>query len=73
MSKIACPVQAMVAGDELRVVVFVSVDGGANEWQFGEQVHGVLKVVIPVFGLIGACLVGPEELALPLQMQQTHR
>lgn len=63
----------MVAGDELRVVIFVSVDGGADEWQFGQQVHGVFKVVVPVFGLIGACLVSPEELALRLQMQQTHR
>lgn len=54
-------------------MVLVAVDGGADVGQLGEQVHRVLEVVLPVFGLVGARLVGLEEFAVHLLTQQTYR
>lgn len=36
------------------VSVEVVVDLGGNRWQLGDQVHAVLKAVLPVFALVGA-------------------
>ena len=53
-------------------MVLVSVDGGADMWQFGEQIHGVVEVVLPILGLVDAGLVGFEELAVGLYVEDGH-
>lgn len=61
MAEIASPVQIVIWRNELRVSVFMPVYGGADVWQFGNQVHGVFKEVLPILCLIHSTLVSLEE------------
>jgi hypothetical protein len=44
----------VVGFDQPSVVVFITVDGGADVGEFGEEVHGVIEVVLPIFGFADA-------------------
>ncbi len=69
MGEVSCPVQIMVGFNYLRVSVFVPVDDGADLGELSDQVHGILIVALPVFGLVDSRLVSLEEPALLLQVQ----
>lgn len=72
VGEVASPIKGMIRVDESAIVVLVPVDGRANVGQFGQQIHGILEVVLPVFGLVGSGLVGLEELAVNLQVEHSH-
>lgn len=54
VGEVASPIKGMIRVDESAIVVLVPVDGGADVGQFGQQIHGILEVVLPVFGLVGS-------------------
>ena len=72
VTEVTCPIQAMIGGDEDGVVVLVAVDGGADEWQFGQKIHRILEVVLPILGLTGSALVGLEEFAVHLLLEDAN-
>lgn len=53
LGEVVTPILGGVDGSDSRSVpVGVTVDGGGDDWQFGDQVHGVFVGVLPVFGLV---------------------
>lgn len=54
-SEVGGPIQLWIDGaDSLAVTVRVAVDGGSDDWQFGNQVHAVFVDVFPVLALVNA-------------------
>lgn len=72
VGEVASPIEGVIRGDKSAIVVLVPVDGSADVGQLGQQIHGVLEVVLPVLGLVGSGLVGLEELAVDLQVEHCH-
>lgn len=63
IGKILGPIGIWVDNSESgSVSVEVVVDLGGHTWKFGDQVHGVLERVFPVFGFVGALgVLGGED------------
>jgi hypothetical protein len=54
-SEVGGPIELWVDGSNaLAVTVGVTVDGGSDDWQFGDQVHAVFVDVFPVLALVDA-------------------
>ena len=51
----------------------MAIDGGTDVGNFGEQVHGIFVVVLPVLGLVDTIVISIKELAVSLQVKQGHR
>ena len=72
VGEVASPIEGVIRSDEVATVVLVPVDSRADVGQLGQKIHGILEVVLPVFGLVGSRLVGLEELAVDLQVKHCH-
>lgn len=46
------PIQIRVDRTDFTILECVTVDGGCNDWQFGNQIHAVFIGGIPIFGLV---------------------
>jgi len=60
-------VLVLLDGRDLAVLVDVAVDLGGNGRELRDEVHGVLKGVLPVLGLLHALCVGLGEVGLVLE------
>ena len=70
--EVTSPIERVVGLDEISTVIFVTIDGGADVGQLGKKIHGVLIVVLPELSLIGSLLVGIEERAVSLEVEEGH-
>lgn len=73
VAEVAGPVEVRVRSDNFGILVLVAVDEGAEVGKLGEQIHGILIVVLPIGGLVGSVLVGLEEVRVLLEVEQAHR
>lgn len=62
----------MIRSDKIATVILVPVYSGADVRQLCKQIHRIFEIVLPVFSLVGSCLVGLEELAVNLQVEHCH-
>ena len=67
VSQVVRVVLVLLDGGDLAVLVDVAEDLGGDGGQLGDEVHGVLKGVLPVLGLVHALGVGLGELRLVLE------
>lgn len=52
-SEVGGPIELWVDGSNaLSVTVSVTVDGGSDDWELGNEIHAVLIGVFPVFALV---------------------
>jgi hypothetical protein len=52
-SEVGGPIEFWVDGsDAFSVTVSVAIDGGSDDWQFGNQIHAVFVDIFPVLALV---------------------
>lgn len=62
----------MVRFDQKSIVIFVSVDSGYNVWKFGQKIHRVIIVKLPIFGFVNSLGVGFEEFTVALNVKDSQ-
>lgn len=72
VSVVSSPVELGVSGDELTILVLVSVDESGESGDSGNEVDGVLINALPVLGLVDTAVVSLVELRLSLEEQEGH-
>ena len=53
-------------------MVFVSVDSGYNLRKFGQKIHRVIIVKLPIFGFVDSLRIGFEEFTVTLDVKDSQ-
>ena len=70
--KVSSPIERMVRFNQKSIMVFVSVDSGYNLRKFGQKIHRVIIVKLPIFGFVDSLRIGFEEFTVTLDVKDSQ-
>ena len=62
----------MVRFNQKSIMVFVSVDNGYNLRKFGQKIHRVIIVKLPIFGFVDSLRICFEEFTVTLDVKDSQ-
>jgi len=57
MGEVGSPIEVIIGGDELVLVIEMSIDVGGDLGKAGDQIEGIFESITPIFGLLHSFLI----------------